>query len=113
MWDMRRSLNLSKLPPRGCVISFVFPEMPVAKRSFWLIIKGRTADLCQSDPGFDVDLYVRASLRSMTAVWMGLSTLPNEINAGQVELTGDKAIARSMPQWLGLSAFAKENKRVS
>lgn len=113
MWDMRRSLNLAKLPPRRCVISFAFPEMPVPKRSFWLIIEGRTADLCQSDPGFDVDLYVRASLRSMTAVWMGLSTLAGEIEAGHIVVTGDKTIAKSMQQWLGLSAFAKEKKRVA
>lgn len=113
MWDMRRSLNLAKLPPRRCVISFAFPEMPVPKRSFWLIIEGRTADPCQSDPGFDVDLYVRASLRSMTAVWMGLSTLAGEIEAGHIVVTGDKTIAKSMQQWLGLSAFAKEKKRVA
>jgi DNA-binding HxlR family transcriptional regulator len=113
MWDMRRSLDLASLPPRRCVISFVFPEMPVAKRSFWLIIEERTADLCQTDPGFEVDLFVRSSLRSMTSVWMGLSTLADEVSAGHIELTGDKVLARSMQKWLGLSAFAKEKKRVA
>ena len=49
----------------------------------------------------------------MTAVWMGISTVQKEIEAGQIELIGDKAIARSMQQWLGLSVFAKEKSRVS
>lgn len=113
MWDIRRSLDLASLPPRRCVFSFVYPEMPAAKRSFWLIVDGRTVDLCQSDPGFDVDLYVRASLRSMTSVWMGLSTVRKEIDAGQIEVTGDKTLAKSMQQWLGLSGFAGEKKRVA
>ena len=56
---------------------------------------------------------MRGSLRSMTAIWMGHSTLQQETDAGQVELIGDKDIARSMQQWLGLSPFAKEKSRVS
>jgi hypothetical protein len=36
-----------------------------------------------------------------------------EIGAGQMELIGDKAIAHSMQQWLGLSPFAKEKSRVA
>ena len=49
----------------------------------------------------------------LTAVWMGLSTLKAEIAAGHIDLSGDKAIARSMHSWLGLSPFAKEKRRVA
>ena len=38
----------------------------------------------------------------MTSVWMGHSTLKSEVDAGKIELTGDKAIAGSMNEWLGL-----------
>jgi hypothetical protein len=55
---------------------------------------------------------VHSSLRSMTSVWMGLSTVQREIHAGEIELIGDKALAHSMQQWLGLSPFAKEKNRV-
>ena len=48
----------------------------------------------------------------MTSVWMGVSTLKAEIEAGNIELTGDKALARSMHDWLGLSAFANEKSRI-
>lgn len=113
MWDMRRSLNPTPLPPRRCTINFEYPELEAGKRSWWLVVDGGKVDLCSVNPGFEVDLYVRSSLRSMTAVWMGLTTVQKEIEAGQVELIGDKAIARSMQQWLGLSVFAKEKSRVS
>jgi hypothetical protein len=65
-----------------------------------------------STPGHDVDLYVRAALRSMTAVWMGISTLKAETEAGNIVLTGDKMLARSMHVWLGLSPFAGEKTRL-
>jgi DNA-binding HxlR family transcriptional regulator len=112
MWDMRRSLDLTPLPPRRTTINFLFPEVTAAKQSWWLVIDDGKVDLCSTNPGFEVDLYVRSSLRSMTAVWMGMTTVAKEMAAGQVELIGDKAIAQSMQGWLGLSPFAKEKSRV-
>jgi DNA-binding HxlR family transcriptional regulator len=113
MWDMRRGLAPTPFPPRRCTINFLYPDVIAAKRSWWLVVDGSTVDLCSTNPGFEVDLYVKSSLRSMTAVWMGLSTVQTEIDAGQIELIGDKELAQSMQQWLGLSTFAKEKKRLS
>lgn len=117
MWDMRRWLDPRPLPARRCTINFVFPEVSSAKRSWWLVIDGGHdgghVDLCATNPGFDIDLYVRGSLRSMTAIWMGLSTVQKEVDAGQIELIGDQELVKSMQRWLGLSPFAKEKSRVS
>ena len=113
MWDMRRRLDPKPLPPRRCTINFLYPELASAKRSWWLVIDGGQVDLCSVNPGFEVDLYVRGSLRSMTAVWMGMSTVAKEMDAGQIELIGDKGLAQSMQRWLGLSPFAKKENRVS
>ena len=111
MWDMRRSLDPTPLPPRRCTVQFVFPDVIAAKRTWWLVIDGGKVDLCQTDPGFEVALYVRSALEGMTAVWMGLSTVQKEVERGRMDLIGDKDVAKSMQQWLGLSPFAKENKR--
>jgi len=113
MWDMRRNLDPKPLPPRRCTINFLYPELASAKRSWWLVIDGGQVDLCSVNPGFEVDLYVRGSLRGMTAVWMGMSTVAKEMDAGQIELIGDKGLAQSMQRWLGLSPFAKKENRVS
>ncbi len=113
MWDMRRSLRPEPLPPRRCTIQFQYPELPENRRHWWLVVEPGAADLCSVDPGFEVDLHVIGSLRSMTAVWMGIATLAREVEAGRIELLGDPVIARSMQQWLGLSVFAPEPRRVS
>jgi DNA-binding HxlR family transcriptional regulator len=113
MWDMRRNLSPSSLPDRRCTLKFDYPELSVGRKAYWLVIDGGQVDLCSVDPGYDIDLYVRSSLHSMTAVWMGVSSLKAEIEAGHILLTGDKAVARSMHGWLGLSPFAKEKSRVA
>lgn len=112
MWDMRRNLRPEPLPPRRCTIHFLYPELPLAQQNWWLVVDAGSVDLCNSDPGFDVDLRVMGSLRSMTSVWMGLSALRHELDSGQLELDGDDKIARAMQAWLGLSTFAPVPRRV-
>jgi DNA-binding HxlR family transcriptional regulator len=113
MWDMRRNLAPAPLSGRRCTVNFLYPELSAGRKSWWLVIENGNVDLCGVDPGYEVDLYVRASLRSMTSVWMGITTLKAEVDAGNIELDGDKALARSMHEWLGLSVFAKEHRRVA
>jgi hypothetical protein len=111
MWDMRRNLDLTPIPARRSIIQFHYPELPAARRHFWLVIEGRIVDLCYVDPGYEVDLFVECALRTMTAIWMGLTSVRAELDAGRLELAGDQLLARSMQQWLGLSPFAKEKSR--
>ncbi len=112
MWDMRRNLDPRPLPQRRTVIQFQYHDLPAAKRRWWLIVEpAGEVDLCWADPGFEVDLFVVTDLRTMTAIWMGLTTVERE--TARIELTGDRRVAGGMQAWLGLSPFAKERKRVA
>jgi DNA-binding HxlR family transcriptional regulator len=114
MWDMRRNLDPTPLPPRRSVIHFLYPELPATRRQWWLLIEpGAEVDLCSVDPGFDVDLYVTTDLRTMTAIWMGLTTVRKAMSEGKLVLTGDRQVASHMQAWLGLSPFAAEKKLVA
>jgi DNA-binding HxlR family transcriptional regulator len=113
MWDMRRNLDPRPLPERRCTIQFLYPELEAARGRWWLVVEGGTVDLCSVDPGFEIDLLVTASLRSMTAIWMGMARVREEVEAGRVALDGDPALARAMQRWLGLSVFAGEKRRVA
>lgn len=112
MWDMRRFLDPTPLPEKPCTIHFEYPELDDARRHWWLVIDKGLIDLCLLDPGHEVDLTVTGSLRAMTAIWMGVSTVQKEVDSGTLDLAGDPKIARSMQKWLGLSPFAKEKSRV-
>jgi DNA-binding HxlR family transcriptional regulator len=112
MWDMRRNLNPSPLPDKRTVIQFLYSELPLSKRSWWLVVEPKgEVDLCWSDPGFDVDLYVATDLQTMTSIWMGLTTVAKE--SEKMAITGDRHIASTMQTWLGLSPFAVEPKRAA
>ena len=112
MWDMRRNLNPDPLPRRRVVIQFLYHDLPSTKRDWWLVIEPEgEVDLCWADPGFDVDLFVTTDLRTMTAVWMGLTTVAAE--AERFEFTGSREISKAIQTWLGLSPFAVQRKYVA
>ncbi|PWE17488.1 transcriptional regulator [Marinicauda salina] len=114
MWDMRRNLKPDPLPERRCVIQFHFTDRPAAESRWWLIVDpDATVDLCSVDPGFELDLLVTGHLRTMTAIWMGLDTVADATERADLSVDGDPDIASGMQDWLGLSPFAPEPKRVS
>ena len=113
MWDIRRNLHPEPLPSGRCTIQFQYPELREAQKNWWLVIEDGEVDLCNFDPGYDVNLLIRSSLRTMTAIWMGIAAIRAELAAGRLELEGERPIVRSIQQWLGSSPFAHEPRRVS
>src|SRR5215469_10149295 len=102
MWDMRRKLRPVPPPERRTVIQFLYPDLPLSRRHYWLVVEPQgEVDLCSVDPGFEVDLYVSTDLRTMTAIWMGLTTLEKE--RAKVRFTGTRDAAQSTKVWLGLN----------
>ncbi|WND01808.1 helix-turn-helix domain-containing protein [Temperatibacter marinus] len=105
MWDFHRSLNLDELPDGKTVLSVQFPEQETYKK-WWLIIENGTVDLCTEDPGFDIDIYIVSSLISMVSVWMGDSTLKEELASQAMTLTGDHYLMKTAARWFALSRYS-------
>jgi DNA-binding HxlR family transcriptional regulator len=112
MWDMRRCVKVDEFPPGRISVQFDFFDLPASKRTWWLVSSGEEADLCPTDPGFEVGLYVATDLRTMTRVFMGDLSMRAAMSAGQIELDGARELRQGFERWLGLSSFAEiENAR--
>jgi DNA-binding HxlR family transcriptional regulator len=109
MWDMRRRIALDRLPPARVVARFDFKGVPAALRrssTFWLLLERPEADLCVSDPGFEVDLFVAADLASFARVWLGEVPMREAIRDGAIRLAGSGEVMRAFPSWLLLGTLA-------
>lgn len=110
MWDMRRKLSPSPPPDRRTVIQFSYSELPALNRCYWLVVEPHgEVDLCSVDPGFEVDLYVSTDLRTMTRIWMGLTTFEQERE--KVRLSGTREAGRKLRAWLGFNRAGVEARR--
>ena len=107
MWDIRRNV-VAKSPPRDgrYVAEFRLSGVPISRRRYWLLFERGVVDLCYRNPGFDVDLFVEASLRVLTQVWLGHIPIEQAIRDGQLRLDGSRRDIAAFRLWFALSMFA-------
>jgi DNA-binding HxlR family transcriptional regulator len=109
MWNVRRGINLDRLPPGRTVVRFdlrgVAPHCK-AMRTWWLVLQRPEIDLCLKDPGFDVHLVVAADAAAIARVWMGQLSLADALRSGGVRVEGPRALVQAFPGWLRLSHYA-------
>ncbi len=104
MWNIRRQINVAKLPARRNVIRFNFSDATSPASTYWVITKpGEEVELCASDPGFDVDLFVETTVRVFTGIYLGRISFECQIDEGTLFLSGDKRLIRTFREWLVFS----------
>jgi DNA-binding HxlR family transcriptional regulator len=114
MWDIRRLVRADRLPTGRTVIEFEFIDQTDAQRRWWLLKESNTLaiDLCLHHPGYDVDLFVRSKLETMTRVWMGDLDVAAALRSRGLMLEGSPALRLSFQDWIGLSIFAHVKSNV-
>jgi hypothetical protein len=106
MWDMRRNVDTSHLPRHRCTIQFLYPELSASQKSWWLVVENGMVDLCNFDPGYELDLLVSSSLKSMTAIWMPFHSYAGS-RRPPARRSGRPGFGpNTIQKWLGLSVFA-------
>ena len=107
MWGIRGGIDPGVFPAGRTVIQFEFTDVRAPKNLWWLVAENGLVDLCITDPGYGVDLFMVSDLETMTRVWMGDLPLEHAIRAGGIELQGDASLRRSIKRWFRLSGFAR------
>jgi DNA-binding HxlR family transcriptional regulator len=106
LWDIHFNIDHAALPPGRTVVQFSFADVEPKLRDWWLVLSAADADVCDTDPGHEIDLAVDADLRALTAVWMGDVGWTDAQRAGTVTIHGPAPLRRAFPTWLKLSMFA-------
>jgi len=63
MWNMKRRVNPESFPRERVTVAFEFADMPSSRRYWWLISDHGEIDVCPTDPGFPVDVYLTTDAR--------------------------------------------------
>lgn len=105
MLYLERSVLPAKLPGSNTVIRFQFNDY-YEQPHWWITVNGNTVDVCTSDPGLDVDVYITTTVKAMTEAWLGRSSYRQAKADGQFEVIGPTALTRNINVWLQDSDFA-------
>ena len=110
-WSMHMRLDTARLPPGRLVLGFEFTGAPRDRWRFWLVAKDGVVDMCLRDPGYEVDVCVRADLRLFIEAWRGIRDLCAEIRARRIAVIGPPRLIKEFPDWLRLSMLAPYERK--
>ena len=107
MWDIRRTVtNWTRPGDRRFVTEFHLAGAPPRRQRWWLVFEPGAVDLCYKDPGFKVDLFVEASLRVLTQVWLGHVGIDQALREDRLRLDGSRQDLAAFRSWFVLSPLA-------
>jgi len=106
MWDVRRRIKIDAMPKVRTCLRFEFTDTPKEASFYWLIRSDEGIELCITDPGYEVDLYVTTDVRTMTEVWNGDMQMLAALDEGKIDLHGPTSLRDAFPSWLQLNQFA-------
>lgn len=106
MLYLNRSIIPENIPGKEAVIKFRFLDIE-DNPNWWLLVKGNDIDICIKDPGKDVDVYFTSTVKTLSDVWLGLTTYKEIIKTEALLVVGHKALTRNITSWLSCSPFSK------
>jgi DNA-binding HxlR family transcriptional regulator len=107
MWDMRRTVDPSVFPTRRIVVQFEYPDAIKGERDWWLVSENSEIDLCLNNPGYDIDIVIKCSLKTMTEIWICQMSFRDAVKKGDIKVLGDFKLTSKLQDWLRSSPLAK------
>ena len=108
MWDLHKSIDTNELPDGENIIAITLTDLDQHNR-WWIAANRREVDLCDADPGKEVDLYLRGELQTLLDIWMGQRDVRDALREEDLMITGERLIADSIDRWFPLSPVARAN----
>jgi DNA-binding HxlR family transcriptional regulator len=107
MWDMRRSVDAAMFPGERIVVQFEYADAPKGARDWWLVSQDGEIDLCLTDPGHEVDVMIKTSLKAMTSVWICDRQFDDAVKIGDIQVMGRPRLTSRLQDWLRSSALSR------
>lgn len=102
LWWLHRQLD----PTRIASARFtVFVRFTDHRKRYWIVVE-HDASLCLADPGFEVDVTLRADRAGLYQTYLGRLGLVEAVKNGTIELDGSRAAVRAFVDAFGQSPIA-------
>ena len=106
--DLAGALNVDELPSCDTVIRIDLEDVAESPTRY-IHVRGDAVQVCDTDLGFEVDVYITSTLDVMTRVWYGELTMPAAMKGGQLSVKGPPVYSRRIQRWLGISSFTTDS----
>jgi len=104
MLYLQRSIQPANLPPTETIIKFRFTDM-TDKADWWIIVNDDEAEVCDKDPGREVDVYFTTTVQTMTDIWMGRGSYRTAKRDETLSIIGNSSLVNNVSGWMENCVF--------
>jgi DNA-binding HxlR family transcriptional regulator len=108
--DFASGINVDELPSCDSVIQIQFDEDGESTTGY-LHVRNGDVQICDTNLGFDTDVLIRSTIKTMTRIWYGELGISDAIKTGQMKVDAAPVYTRRISKWLGTSSFTTENPK--
>lgn len=102
IWGLEHCVDPAAFGPGRVVVCLTFTDQPAHKATYWFVNEDGRLDLCVKDPGFDVTLWLGATLRDLTHVYRGDVPIAVALGDGRLEAHGPRDLVARLGAWFNL-----------
>jgi len=108
MGHIAAMLKVDELPSCDSVIQITFTDL--AENSQWfLFVNQSKCEVCDENRGYEVDVYLRSTLQTLSDIWWNNLSFKEAIATGELQVVGAPVYAKTLSKWFPTSMFADDN----
>jgi DNA-binding HxlR family transcriptional regulator len=106
--DLAGGIDVDQLPSGNTSIELILADIGDSPIGYIHVRDGKV-QVCDTDLGFDVDVFIASTLDVMTRIWYGEVPMQSAIETGEMRVSAAPVYTRRISRWLGISSFTTDN----
>ena len=106
--DFAGGLDVDELPSGNTSIQLNLTDVEDSPRRY-IHVRDGEVEVCDTDLGFETDVYITSTLDLMTRIWYGEVEMTQAIESGDMKVVAAPVYSRHITRWLRISSFTTDN----
>jgi len=106
--DFAGGLDVDELPSGNTSIQLNLTDVEDSPRRY-IHVRDGEVEVCDTDLGFETDVYITSTLDLMTRIWYGEVEMTQAIETGRMKVVAAPVYSRHITRWLRISSFTTDN----
>lgn len=106
--DFAGRLDVDELPSGNTSVQLNLTDVEDSPRHY-IHVRDGEVEVCDTDLGFETDVYITSTLDLMTRIWYGEVDMMDAMESGRMKVVGAPVYCRRITRWLRISSFTTDN----
>ena len=106
--DFAGGLDVDELPSGNTSIQLNLTDVEDSPRRY-IHVRDGEVEVCDTDLGFETDVYITSTLDLMTRIWYGEVEMTQAIETGRMKVVAAPVYSSHITRWLRISSFTTDN----